>query len=555
MSSESTRVTRRSLLAATSATTFAVALTQSGVLAQDATPAATPEAQEESQLVIDQTAAQPTELGPAVPPEFDVESNWPTEHANLSGTRAAAGSTIDGTTVTGLTEAWRVPIQANAAYGSMTASPIIIGETVYIQDMASNIWSINAATGEVNWTKEYNVSLLGPNGLAVAYGRVYGALGNSAEVVSVDAETGEEYFRVTLSNNAYEGIDIAPLVYGNTVIVSTVPGNAGSFYQGGSKGIVYGLDADTGKTLWQWDTTTDNLWGNFRVNSGGGLWHPPVVDENGQVYLAVANPAPWPGNAEFPNGTSRPGDNDYSNSLVSLNVDEGKVDWYINVRPHDLVDLDLHLSPMLATVDIDGTATDIVIASGKLGVVVAANRETGEELWRTPVGKHLNDDLEEYPADDFVEVFPGTTGGVETPMAYADGLIFTPIINMSTWFSATEYDGSRSSLVEANGQLTAVDAATGEIAWDVTFPSPQLAGAAVANDIVFTGGLDGVVHGLDTKTGEEVFTYQAPAGLNAPLAIAGDTLYIPAGGPLIATEDTEDPQPELAQVLIALRIG
>ena len=525
--------------------------------AQDATPSAgeaTPASSSGESLVINFAKAEPTELGPAIPPEFtDNEQNWPTEHGNLQGTRAAAGSGIDSSTVDSFDVAWTVPISASSAYGSMTAAPVIVGDTVYMQDMASNIWAIDKNSGEVKWTKEYNVGLLGPNGLAVSYGRVFGALGDTAEAVCVDAETGEEQWRVTLSNNVYEGIDIAPLVYDNIVYISTVPGDSKSFYQGGSKGILYGLDAATGHTLFQWDTTTEDLWGNFRLNSGGGLWHPPVVDDAGYLYFSVANASPYPGTAEFPAGSGRPGDNDYANSLVSLDVEAGKMRWYLNVKPHDLFDLDLHLSPILATVDIEGTSTPIVLTSGKLGYVVAARQDTGEELWRTPVGKHQNDDLQELPADDFVEVYPGTTGGVETPIAYADGVVFAPVYNNPTWFSATDSEG-RNTLQDATGNLVAIDAATGEILWDAEQPAGMLASAAVANDVVFTGGLDGVVRGYNVADGTQVFSWQASAGLNAPFSISGDYLFIPAGGPLIASADTTEPETP-QQALIALKIG
>ena len=107
----------------------------------------------------------------------------------------------------------------------------------------------------------------------------------------------------------------------------------------------------------------------------------------------------------------------------------------------------------------------------------------------------------------------------------------------------------------ATGQLVALDAATGEILWDVEVASGALAGATVINDLVFTGGLDGVVHDYKTDDGSEVFTYQASAGLNAPLAVSSDYRYVPAGGPLLATEDTWDPAPTPAAALIALKIG
>ena len=117
---------------------------------------------------------------------------------------------------------------------------------------------------------------------------------------------------------------------------------------------------------------------------------------------------------------------------TQIGTDRVAVDWFINVKPHDLFDLDNQLSPILTTANIDGGDTKIAIVSGKHGIVVAANSETGEELWRTPVGIHQNNELQELDDEEYVEVFPGTLGGVETPLAYANGVVFAPVYNLAS---------------------------------------------------------------------------------------------------------------------------
>ncbi|MGH2551521.1 MAG: PQQ-binding-like beta-propeller repeat protein, partial [Thermomicrobiales bacterium] len=381
--------------------------------------------------------------------------------------------------------------------------------------------------------------------------------GNTADVFALDIATGKEAWHVKISDKQGDSILMSPLVYDSTVYVSTTPGSLVSIYEGGTRGVIFAIDASNGNVLWTFDTTTDNLWGNGRINSGGGLWHPPTVDDDGNLYVGVGNPAPFPGTAEFPNGSSRPGDNLYTNCLVKIDPDSASVDWYISVVPHDILDHDNQLSPVLATVSINGTDTDIAISSGKHGLVVAADASTGKELWRTPVGQHQNDDLTELPLDSYVQVLPGILGGVESPLAYADGVVFAPVLNFPTGFNATGLDFSSfaNGFGSATGQLVALDAATGAILWDVSQPTGTVAGAIVANDVVFTGGLDGVVHGYATKDGSEVFTYQTTAGLNAPFAISGDYLYVPSGGALAPSTDTWNPAPTAAAQLIALKIG
>lgn len=502
---------------------------------------------------------QATKLGDAIPPEFTAdETNWPAESHDLKGTRLATGSKISSSTIGQLGLAWNVPISISAPFGSLVANPVIANGILFQQDAQSNVYAVNKETGEKVWTNVYNdaVPSGGPNGVGLGYGMAVFTLGGSGIVIAVKQDTGEEVWRSNIKGYRHEGITMAPLVYDSTVYVSTIPGTPEAFYNGGQRGFIFALDASTGDVLWYFDTTTDNLWNNARINSGGGLWHVPSVDDNGQLFVGIGNAAPYPGVKDFPAASSRPGDNNYACSLIKINPDTAGVDWFINVKPHDLFDLDNQATPVHASVSINGTDTKVVYTTGKHGIVVAANSETGEELWRTPVGKHQNDNLEELPADgSTVEVYPGTLGGVETPFAFSDGVVFVPIVNFSTFYSATSLDASKLDFSKGTGELVALDGATGKVLWDVELPAPLYAAATVVNDLVFTGGLDGVIRAHKTDDGSAVWSYQATAGVNAPLAISGDYLYIPAGGPIYASKDTKDPKAAPVSNLIALKIG
>jgi len=504
---------------------------------------------------VNSEGATPVAVGSPVPPELTAsQTDWAVEGGNLSMTREALGSSIQASTVAQLGVGWKTEIKVNSAYGSMSANPIVVGDMLYMQDMTSNVLALNKETGEQIWKNDYNEGSTGPNGVAVGYGFVVFNLGNSGDVVAVKADTGEEVWRTSIKGPLGEVQDMSPLIYNSTVIVSTIPGNTDNFYRGGQRGVVHALDVSTGAVLWYFDTTTDNLWGNPRVNSGGGLWHPPSVDADGNLYLGVANAAPYPGLPGHPDSTSRLGNNDYANCLVKLDGATAAIDWYINVKPHDLFDLDNHLSPILATIARNGVDTKVVYTSGKHGIVVCADAESGAEIWRTPVGLHQNDNLQKLPEKDYVEVLPGTLGGVETPFAYAQGMIFTPVYNMSSFYNSTGMDAAGIDITKATGNLVALNATDGSVLWDIEVPTGLLAGATVVNDLVFTGGLDGVVRGYTISDGKQVFTFQASAGLNAPFAVSGDYLYIPAGGPLIPSPDTKVPATP-AQELIALKVG
>ncbi|HEU0164541.1 MAG TPA: cupredoxin domain-containing protein, partial [Thermomicrobiales bacterium] len=153
-----------------------------------------------------------------------------------------------------------------------------------------------------------------------------------------------------------------------------------------------------------------------------------------------------------------------------------------------------------------------------------------------------------------VEVYPGTFGGVETPFAFAEGVVFAPIVNFSTTYFATEIDAASLDFSKGTGELVALDGATGKILWDIQLPAPAYGAATVVNDVVFTAGLDAIVRAFSTKDGSALWSWQAPAGVNAPLAASGDFLYVPAGGPIYASKDTKNPGKPSAN-LVALTIG
>jgi glucose dehydrogenase len=485
-----------------------------------------------------QGPATPNALGPAIPPELtEYAEDWPAFQGNLSSDRAARGSTITSENVGQLDVAWTFSSPNTAGYGSFTSSPLVLGDVVYIQDTVGTVFALDRASGETIWTRPYNVPSVGPAGIAVGYGRLYGVLREKAEVFALDLSTGDEIWRVKVTNFALPQSSAAPTVYDNMVYVES-----GAGYLGGGKSRLIALDAASGLTLWEFDLMEDNAWENPRLNSGGGLWYPLSFDEDGNLYFGVGNPAPYPGTEDFPNGTSRPGDNLYSSSMVSLDSTTGALRWYFQARQHDIFDLDFQNTPLLAKVDLDGTTTTLAIGSGKAGIVAAVNAETGDVVWTVKVGEHDNDDLAEVPEGESVTVLPGTLGGVETPIAFSEGLVFVSVINFPTTYTPSSIEAG-SDYGKATGELYALNAADGSTAWKQDFPSMATGAATVANDVVFTAALDGIVRGYLTTTGDLIWTAQLTAGVNAPSAIAGDTLFVPAGGPLFASSDSASATP------------
>ena len=195
------------------------------------------------------------------------------------------------------------------------------------------------------------------------------------------------------------------------------------------RGAIYALDAATGAVRWKF-VTIEEPWRYPLEAGGGGLWYPVSVDAQGRLYAGNSNPSPWGGTPERPNGAAFPGPVPYTDSLLVLDARTGRLLWYDQVTPHDVRDYDFEATPILATVEGD----ELVFGAGKAGRVIAWDRETRRRRWTTAVGLHRND-LGPLPRRR-VTVCPGLLGGVETPMAYADGRLFVPVVDLCGWGSA-----------------------------------------------------------------------------------------------------------------------
>jgi len=487
-----------------------------------------------------------TAVSGTTPPEVaQYAKDWPLPGKDYNNSRATTDSSINSTNVNTLGPAWvfNVP-SGQGSFGSISTTPIIQGNNVYIQDIGNNTMMLDLATGQQKWQTVYNIANEGPNGASAAYGKVF-VSASPYEVVALDATSGKELWRTKLIDIANDpsqgvnGIDIQTLPYDGLVYVSTVPGNAGVFYAGGGMGVIYALDQNTGKIVWSFNTIKDtSLWGHPEINSGGGAWYPPSIDtKTGMLFIGTGNPGPFPGQQkggsitqDWPNGTSRPGDNLYTCSLLAFDHASGTLKWYNQVRPHDINDYDLEVPPILANATYAGVQQDVVITAGKMGYVYMMNRQTGNLIWSIPVGTHTNDLLSAFPTNAQIPVLPSSIGGVETPMSYADGVVYVLANN-----SPSEIKNGLStpvfSLNQSTADLLAIDINYGRILWDVPLPSGGFGGTTVVNDLVFTETQDGTMYAFKRDAGTQVWSYKAPAGINAFPAFAGNMMVIPVAGP------------------------
>jgi alcohol dehydrogenase (cytochrome c) len=409
-----------------------------------------------------------------------------------------------------LRRAWRFVLpDLTTLSGTIAATPLVLGDRVYVQTLRSNVYALDAGTGEVVWRRRFDRESGGPNGLASDGMRLYGNTDTTA--FAVDRETGEVLWQRRLTSPR-QPIDVAPAVADGLVFTATTAPRAGG------KGRIVALDATSGEVRWTFSSVRGD-WPDPKVASGGGAWWTPTLAD-GTLYVGTSNPLPWGGTPTAPNGGSYRGRALFTDSLLALDAQTGALRWFDQVTPHDVRDYDFALPPVLAG--------DLVVGSGKAGRVIAWDRETQRRVWETPVGLHRNDTgpLPRRP----VTVCPGLFGGVLTPLAVASGRVFVPVVDLCMRGSATGYENLTSvDPLRGRGALVALDLATGRRLWSRTLSAPNFGCATVSGDVVVTSTFAGRVLVLAASDGRVLWSAQEPAGINACPALAGDLLVVPAG--------------------------
>jgi len=500
------------------------------------------------------TSGQPQPSTSAFAGAATPSGTWAYPNGDLDNTRDAAGSAISAANVASLREAWSFRLTGTAAAGvrgagSLAANPVVVNGTVYLQDLDANVYAIALATGKLRWEHQINVAEVtgpGPDGVAVSGGVVYGDTPTS--VFALNASTGAVIWSDNSLLTSGQGtFEIQPQVAGGRVYLASAYGS------GPGGGVLMALDAASGKLAWRFNSLVGNdAPGVTALGLGsGGSWQTPLVGSDGSVTFGIGNPYQSIGEA-----ITQPARQLYTDSELNLDAATGKLRWYYQAIPNDFMDHDMQASPIAA----DAGRTPAIIGSGKMGIVYAMNASTGALLWKTPVGVHNGTDdaglllLEHKLTIKLPYTWePGSVGGVLTNLAVADGSVYATTINValkSTTMSSV--DGDASGGGAADGELEALNLATGAVEWSTKVSSVPDGAATVSNDLVFTTLFSGTLIALNRTTGAIVYRHALPTSTNAPLAIFGNTVLVAAGGPNTSAKGGGgDPQ----LVAYTLRLG
>jgi outer membrane protein assembly factor BamB len=456
--------------------------------------------------------------------------SWPYSNADLANTRDARGSTISSSSVSKLRQAWSFKLRGPSAasvggYGSLAANPIVHGGVVYMQDLDSNVYALALRSGKLEWEYRCDAPELsgpGPNGVAVVAGRVYGETPRS--VFALNAATGKAIWVSTRVLGKGQGtFGIQPQVADGRVYLASQYGIA----PGG--GVLIAMNASTGAVLWKFRTLRGPDPGVQSLGVGaGGAWETPLVSGDGSVTFGIGNPYQTVASA-----VAHPSQLLYTDSDVNLDAATGMLRWYFQGVQNDFKDYDLQASPIAANVG----RVPVVIGAGKMGYVYEMNAETGKLIWKQAVGVHNGHDDDSLEALEHritlkvpYTILPGSLGGVLTNLALAGGSVYVVTLDVPLTYTDLNQATPLTASGRASGEVEALSLTTGKVQWDTKVASVPLGAATVSNDLLFTTLANGELLALNRHTGVIAYRRKLPTTTNAPIAIAGHTVLVPAGG-------------------------
>jgi len=436
--------------------------------------------------------------------------------------------------------------------GSFETSPVVVDGVMYVTTPYNTAMAVDARTGQQLWRYEHKPSITapiyccGPNnrGVAISGGTVYmGTL--DARLVALDSKTGAVKWDVEVADpEAGYSLTITPLIVDNSVIVGT----SGAEY--GIRGFVRAYNKDDGKPMWTFYTLPDKGWeGNFAEKTGegedlkrnitaekaamaqygdawkrggGSVWMTPAYDATSHnIFFSVGNPSP------DLDGTVRPGDNLYTESIVAIDARTGEYKWHYQQVPHDVWDFDATSPPVIVKLKNGKTA---VAEAGKTAFVYVLDAETGKLIRKSDeFNRHENYFVQ--PTADGVRMLPGANGGSEwSPPAVNPTLGYMYVLGLEQPMNYITHSaplekgklwlGSAFKAVPGEkqfGTFTAIDLNTGKRAWQVKTDQPMIGGAlATAGNLVFTGEGNGQFIAYNARSGAKLWSFNGGAGCNAP---------------------------------------
>jgi alcohol dehydrogenase (cytochrome c) len=472
--------------------------------------------------------------------------NWMTYSGDYLGRRFSALDQVNTINAHSMSAKW---VYQTAATGKLETTPLVVDGILYATAQDNRAFALDARTGRPIWM--YQHALPGDirpccgrvnRGLAILGDKVFlGTL--DAHLIALDAKTGNVVWDVVAADyRAGHSFTVAPLAIKDLVVI----GVSGGEY--GVRGFIDAYDAATGKRRWRFYTVPGpgepghETWEGDSWKVGGApAWNTGTYDAaTNQIFWPTGNPAP------SNRGEGRAGDNLYSNTLLALNADTGKLNWHFQFTKHDEHDWDATQVPVI----IDAGGKHLIAQANRNGYFYVIDRTTGKLISANAYGKTTWSDTKDAegrpvanqnasPTLEGHTVCPGALGTTNFMAPTYDpqtGLFYVTARDQCDIFSTAPqpyevghaYYGSAYFPSEEakpyRGFLKAIDPATGQVKWNFEHTSPTWSGVlSTAGGLVFTGDAEGNFIAMDAAAGKPLWHFQMGGAVYAaPMAFAAD---------------------------------
>jgi alcohol dehydrogenase (cytochrome c) len=489
-------------------------------------------------LSVTTTFAQVTDKQLQQPPGED----WLTYNGSYDTGRHSSLKQITVANVNSLVSKWVFHVPGG---GGLQCVPIVVNGVMYVT-APNEIYALDGRSGRLIWQYAHILSKApdreGPNrGAAVFEDKVYFTT-TDALLIALNAANGTVLWqsRIAETSEGYHS-PAAPLIAKGKVIVGDTYGDRGLV------GSLVAFDARSGEQRWRFHTIPQagepgvETWtGDSWKHGGGATWLTGSYDpELNLVYWGIGNPSP-----DY-NGDVRAGDNLYSDSMVALDLDTGKLKWYFQFTPHDVMDWDGAELPVLVNARFDGKARKLLVQANRNGFYYVLDRETGKFLHGNQFANMLSWATGLSPEGRPIRIpgiGPSLTGTKVCPSSIGATNWMSPTYDPQTglfYFVTLEGCGIATKNTEkfrpggfqylAGGDVfirddtwrvyvRALDLTTGKEAWKrERIGSGGLGGGllSTAGGVVFSGEVNGEFVALDPKSGNPVWHFNTGQKINA----------------------------------------
>jgi|HubBroStandDraft_1064217.scaffolds.fasta_scaffold04312_6 alcohol dehydrogenase (cytochrome c) len=472
--------------------------------------------------------------------------NWMTYSGDYSGKRFSGLDQVNITNARTLVAKW---VYQTGATGKLETTPLVVDGIMYATAQDDRAFALDARTGRPIWMYQRQIpSDIRPccghvnRGLAILGDKVFlGTL--DAHVIALDAKTGAVVWDVTAADYrtgfSFTG---APLAVKGLIVI----GVSGGEY--GVRGFIDAYNASTGERKWRFYTVPgpgepghDTWEGDSWKVGGAPAWNTGTYDAvTNQIFWPTGNPAP------SNRGEGRAGDNLYSNSLLALNADTGKMNWYFQFTKHDEHDWDATQVPVM----IEAAGKHLIAQANRNGFFYVVDRSTGKLISANAYGKTTWSDTKDAegrpiankdasPTLEGHTVCPGALGTTNFMAPTYDpqtALFYVTARDQCDIFSTAPqpYEAGHAFYGSAyfpsedarpyRGFLKAIDPPTGEIKWKFDHTSPTWSGVlSTAGGLVFSGDAEGNFIAFEAKAGKPLWHFQMGGAVYAaPMAFAVD---------------------------------